>query len=159
MNFQEALSLVFLMTLNCISCCGETNDIAVPSLRFALPPLRLRAEACPNLAKSDEPVSPQPTSSFSVGSMALANVLSDSNPHSSVVRTSGLYLTRPEAPSDGGPVRYFDKLFTPEVIKIGKASVSCPLVTAIKRKDPLCLLSGIGANGTLISYILLHVSW
>jgi len=159
MHFGKALGIGFLMTLCVATSHGETNDFAALSMRFSLPPLRLRGEPCPNLAKCDEMLSPQPTLSATVGTVALANVLSDSDLHSSIVRSSEFYLTRPEAPSDSGLVRYVDRLFTPEVIRIGKASVSCPFVTAIKRNNPLCLLSGFGTDRTLISYILLQVSW
>jgi hypothetical protein len=159
MHLQKALSIAFLMTFYGMACCGGTNDIAGPAIRFSLPPMRLRAEPRPNLAKPDETVSAQPTSSASVGSSTLENVLSDSDLHSSVVRSDEFYLTRPEAPSDSGLLRYVDRLFTPEVVRIGRASVSCPFVTVIKRKNPLCLLSGFGTDRTLISYIFLQVSW
>jgi hypothetical protein len=159
MHFGKALGIGFLMTLCVVTTHGETNDFAALSIRFSLPPLRLRGETCPNLAKSDATASPQPTSSATVGSLSFANVLSDSDLHSSIVRSSEFYLTRPESPSDGDLLRYVDRLFTPEVIRIGKASVSCPFVTVIKRKNPLCLLSGFGTDRTLISYILLQVTW
>jgi hypothetical protein len=37
--------------------------------------------------------------------------------------------------------RAMDAVFRPEVIKIGGAEVSCSVITAIKRKNPLCLLN------------------
>jgi len=51
------------------------------------------------------------------------------------------YLTRPEPPSDNLLIRFADSTFRPEVLKIGKTSVTCSIVTAIKRKNPLCLLN------------------
>jgi len=51
------------------------------------------------------------------------------------------YLTRPEPPSDNLLIRFADSTFRPEVIKIGKTSMTCSIVTAIKRKNPLCLLN------------------
>jgi hypothetical protein len=36
---------------------------------------------------------------------------------------------------------YVDRIFRPEVIHLGKASVACTLVTAIKHKDLLCLIN------------------
>ena len=51
------------------------------------------------------------------------------------------YLTRPEPPSDNLLMRFADSTFRPEVIKIGKTSMTCSIVTAIKRKNPLCLLN------------------
>ena len=51
------------------------------------------------------------------------------------------YLTRPEPPSENLLIRIADSTFRPEVFRIGKTSVSCSIVTAIKRKNPLCLLN------------------
>jgi len=46
--------------------------------------------------------------------------------------------------------RGFEAVFKPEEVRIGRrATFSCTIWTAIKRKDPLCLLNPI----------LLHVSW
>jgi hypothetical protein len=59
--------------------------------------------------------------------------------HERLKRTG--YLTRPEPPSDNLLVRFADSTFRPEVFKIGKTSVTCSIVTAIKRKNPLCLLN------------------
>jgi len=53
----------------------------------------------------------------------------------------GGYLTKPEPPSDNRLVRFAESTFRPEVFKVGKTSVSCSIVTAIKRKNPLCLLN------------------
>ena len=53
----------------------------------------------------------------------------------------GGYLTRPPPPSDNLLVRFADSTLRPEVFKIGNVSVTCSIVTAIKRKNPLCLLS------------------
>jgi hypothetical protein len=51
------------------------------------------------------------------------------------------YLTRPEPET---PLSHFlDRTFSPEVIHLGKgkAVAGCTLYTAIKRKNPLCLLN------------------
>jgi hypothetical protein len=51
------------------------------------------------------------------------------------------YLTRPEPET---PLSHFlDSTFSPEVIHLGKgkAVAGCTLYTAIKRKNPLCLLN------------------
>ena len=39
-----------------------------------------------------------------------------------------------------------ERLFRPEVIRIGKMKVSISLITAIKRKNPLCLLNPVFLN-------------
>lgn len=61
----------------------------------------------------------------------------------------GGYLTRPESGSDIPVVRWLGSTFEPAVFHIGKASVCCSLVTAIKNCNPLCLLNPI----------VLGVSW
>jgi hypothetical protein len=51
------------------------------------------------------------------------------------------YLTRPAPPSSSFLVRATDAAFTPEPVHIGKTTMfSCSVLTAIKRKNPLCLL-------------------
>jgi len=42
-----------------------------------------------------------------------------------------------------------DAVFEPEVIHLRKIDVSCSLITALKRRNPLCL----------INPIVLNVSW
>jgi len=73
--------------------------------------------------------------------LTLNNGFDDENLQSSVVRKGEFYLTRAELPSDSAVVRFVDNIFAPEVIHIGKKEVVCSVVTAIKRKNPLCLLN------------------
>ena len=61
----------------------------------------------------------------------------------------GGYLTRPEPRSENFFVRSIDAIFEPEVVRVGGFSVSCSVITAIKRRNPLCL----------INPLVLHVSW
>jgi hypothetical protein len=61
----------------------------------------------------------------------------------------GGYLTRPEPRSENLFVRSMDAVFRPEVVRVGGFSVSCSVITAIKRKNPLCL----------INPLVVHVSW
>jgi hypothetical protein len=42
--------------------------------------------------------------------------------------------------------RGIQTIFEPETFRVGKTSVSCSLATAIKRKNPLCLLSPLFLN-------------
>ena len=55
----------------------------------------------------------------------------------------GGYLTRPELPSENRLDRLVNTIFVPESIQFRKASVSCSIITAIKRKNPLCLINPI----------------
>ena len=61
----------------------------------------------------------------------------------------GGYLRRPELPTENRLYRFVNATFEPEVIHLGKASVSCSLITALKKKNPLCL----------IDPIFFHLSW
>ncbi len=51
------------------------------------------------------------------------------------------YLERPEPPSENLLVRYTDAIFVPDVVRVGKADVRSSILTAIKRRNPLCLLN------------------
>ena len=55
----------------------------------------------------------------------------------------GGYLTRPELPSENRLDRLVNTIFVPETIQFRKASVSCSIITAIKRRNPLCLINPI----------------
>jgi hypothetical protein len=55
----------------------------------------------------------------------------------------GGYLTRPDTRSDNLIERSIDYTFRPELLHVGKTAVSCTLITAIKRKNPFCLLNPI----------------
>jgi hypothetical protein len=65
-------------------------------------------------------------------------------------RHQDLGLLKPPAGPHDPLSRGFDAVFRPEEFHLGrKATVSCSILTAIKRKNPLCLLNPI----------FLHVSW
>jgi len=61
----------------------------------------------------------------------------------------GGYLTRREPPTENLLTRFLDSNFEPEILRFRKVSVSCTLLTAIKRKNPFCL----------VNPIFLHVEW
>jgi hypothetical protein len=110
-----------------------------------LPPIRLWEPASapdqkPELAFA-VPSSPQ----FSRATERVnLNTLSDANDfHSRVLRSGQFYLTAPEPKSENRLVRAAEAIWAPEVIKVGKTSLSCSLITAIKRKNPLCLINPI----------------
>jgi hypothetical protein len=51
----------------------------------------------------------------------------------------GCFARRPEPPT--GVAKFADSVFRPEVISVGKTKFCCSLYTAIKRKNPLCLIN------------------
>jgi hypothetical protein len=61
----------------------------------------------------------------------------------------GGYLTRRELPTENRLYRFVNTTSEPEVTHLGKASMSCSLITALKKKNPLCL----------IDPIFFHLSW
>jgi hypothetical protein len=57
----------------------------------------------------------------------------------------GGYLT-PTSPRDSAIQRTIDAIWEPEVFSLGKVKVSCSVATAVKRKNPLCLLTPLFFN-------------
>jgi hypothetical protein len=53
----------------------------------------------------------------------------------------GGYLTRHDSRSDSLIERSIDSTFRPELLHVGKTTMSCSLITAFKRKNPFCLLN------------------
>lgn len=80
--------------------------------------------------------------------MALASRMSDFDMQLFYRLDKAGYLTRPEPPSDNRFDRLMDSTFRPEVFHFRKVDVECSLITAIKRKNPLCLLNPIFFNMT-----------
>jgi len=134
---------VWSLAFSLVSCVGQTNSSTAPVLGFSLPPFHLRAE----VATETEKYSSSPTVSVStpanpaVVPAALESSVADDEFHSRFIRSGEFYLTRAELPASSGVVRFVENIFTPEVVHIGKVPVSCTIVTAIKRKNPLCLLN------------------
>jgi hypothetical protein len=119
--------------------------------------MKLREESDPKPAQPDQALSnKQSTLSLRTEPAAVGSTL---DLYSPVIPSREFRLTRPGASSNSSGWGYIDRLFVPEVIDIGKVSVSCPFVTVIKRKNPLCLLSGLGSDEGRIAFILLKVSW
>jgi hypothetical protein len=135
--------LVFLA----VTCSGQTNSIAEAGPQFFLPPIHLRLEQEPEAVKpaskvelSLKPLSQTPQ----ITSSSLEVSWSDGSEfHSSVIRPGEFYLTQAEPLPHGAVARTLDRIFSPEIVHVGKIPVSASIVTAIKRKNPLCLLNPI----------------
>jgi hypothetical protein len=63
--------------------------------------------------------------------------------YGSLGQSSRFLLTRPEPRSENVFVRGVEDIFEPEVVRLGKTTFTCSLLTAIKRKNPLCLINPI----------------
>jgi hypothetical protein len=138
--------LACLAVSYCLSSRSQTNACSPGCPLFYFPPIQLRLELRPEpdstgqkLLLSPPPLAEPPQVSIS----ALDSTLVDSDLHSRVVRSGEFYLRRPETKSEDVLVRLVDGIFRPEIVHIGKIPLSCSLVTAIKRKNPLCLLNPI----------------
>jgi hypothetical protein len=142
---KEIVVLCLGLVLSGLSANAQTNAASVSGSHFVLPPIQLwepRAaqEQSQTLAFA-MPASPQFSGS---AQHATLNTFNDDNEfHSRVIRPGQFYLTEPEPKSENRLVRAAEAIWTPEVIKVGKTSVACSVITAIKRKNPLCLLNPI----------------
>ena len=150
---------ILLIALWCFAAkAAETNSM--PSVQFTPPSLELRA---PVAQKETEAIPKDAASSLGAidlrrepNSSALAAIQIDTpmgDQFSLSARISeremqvyrrleeGGYLTRPEPETPIG--HFMDRTFSPEIIHLGKgkAMATCTLYTAIKRKNPLCLLN------------------
>jgi hypothetical protein len=71
----------------------------------------------------------------------------DQNFESYYLRQQDFGFIRPIQVSDGTLDRAFDSVFRPEEFRVGRTTtVSCSILTAIKRKNPFCLLNPIFLN-------------
>jgi hypothetical protein len=153
--------------LGCQRALAQTNYVASHNL-FSVPHLDLKKldgePPGPSSANSAEvvdvgfrlratSVSAPPSSNSTNGNPFFAGsvALSSSQPGDDFFQRLDLYgrldrggyLERPGRPPDGLFERALDSTFRPEVIHMGKTTFSCTLITAIKRKNPLCLLNPI----------------
>jgi len=111
---------------------------------FFLPPVQLWQPAVAEENPS--------TNSFGIGSvsntesggqMSLNSLTGDGEFRSRIIRPGEFYLIQAEPESENRFVRAAEALWRPEVVHLGRTSVSCSVITAIKRKNPLCLLNPI----------------
>ena len=152
---NRILDLASAAALPCRCCSGQTNISASPAVRFFRPPVRLRTEARPAANKPQSAASVRPSSSVSSTNIKLLEDLSDDDLHSRIIKSGEFYLTRPEPLPDSGVAGFVDEIFRPEYLHLGKTYVSCPFVTAIKRRNPLAILSGLGP----FEFKFLEISW
>ncbi len=96
------------------------------------------------LAGSAEPLPVKNTSAPAPAVNLEVTTASPEGLHGSFVRSDEFYLVRAEEPVfEHGVNRFFDQVFRPEEFHVGKHTVSSSITTAIKRKNPLCLLNPI----------------
>jgi hypothetical protein len=157
--------LVFSLVFCCRHTFAQTNINSGLSRSFSLPSLQLRP-----FSSESETTSPKPSSEtrenlgFQIVSSQPVQIslsydtkpsrlvaeltLKDTQRELEIYRRleAGGYLTRQNPTSDNALDRALDSAFLPATIHFRKFDLSCSLVTAIQRKNPLCLLNPIFLN-------------
>jgi len=143
---KKSFWLVMALAFDGLICMAQTNSPPANLHHFFLPPVQLwqpaAAEQEQTPALSLVPVL-EPSPGTGSQAMSLNNMTTDSDFQSRVIRPGEFYLTRHEQPSENRFVRAAETIWRPEVVHIGKTSVSCPVITAVKRKNLLCLINPI----------------
>jgi hypothetical protein len=154
-----------LFALGSLTCFAQTNSTPVPrtaSLPLPLPPDLQKVpttidEMLPmHLRPSGERAAPQVSAAraehSAAASVQISTIYERMTGDIDEGRLERLYrkldqldregrLMQRDEPSDNRLARAMDTIFRPEFIKIGGAAVSCSVITAVKRKNPLCLLN------------------
>ena len=161
MPFWSRLAVALLMSFCCEGYCGETNHCAASSVRFSLPAVHLRAEPRPEAFQVETPGPAPVVFRAPAAGIEAKHVLSDWDFRSDILRSDRFYLTQSKAPPDGGVARFVERIFTPEVVRVGKVSVFSPILTIAKTKNPLSILSAFGTDPDrgLLTFIFLKLSW
>lgn len=136
-------AFICVVTGCCISSYGQTNQCPPRAVPFFLPHVQLRTERRVEALKAEPLVSGKPVSETPPQMTAADVFFGAGDLHGRAVRSDRFYLTEPEPISNDPIVRIVDNIFTPEIVHIGKTPVTCSVVTAIKRKNPFCLLNPI----------------
>jgi hypothetical protein len=159
-RMSNKLVLVWIFSGCCLGCGAQTNQLGLAGIDFCRASIQLRpvpGKALPKIA----PTAPaEPTAAMELG---MAGVSGAGLERSQVVRPGQFYLSGPQ-PGEPEPSRttvFLDSLFTAEKVQIGRTSLACPFWTAIKRRNPLAILSwfSTGSGDGLLEFKLLDLSW
>jgi hypothetical protein len=160
---NRALPAIYALACACLSVSAQTN-LALP--KFDAPDLALRpvglvqvAQIAPSSPPSTNDNLPSPTLALALPphiaeltlttNSALASdafVISRGDHEGEFYgsfRPDHFYLDQLEPRSESRFVRAVEDIFEPASFRVGKTTMSCTLVTAIKKKNPLCLLNPI----------------
>jgi hypothetical protein len=119
---------------------AQTNvPAAASSPHFFLPPVQLWQPAATEENTATNTFGMGGVGDDSLGQMSSA--LDQGEFRSRVIKPGEFYLVQQERPSNNRIVRAAETLWTPEVVTVGKTKIASPIITAIKRKNPLCLLN------------------
>jgi len=159
---NKAFLVASIMLFCCSDSRSQTNGTLVESNLFSLTQLQLRlpvlrsphstqsaAISVVNELKLGPPLPTQPesipasttnTTHFTnTLNQATSGTFSDMSPYPA--RELGSFLTKRDPEAQSLLRHPVDTIFEPETLRLGKVNFSCSIVTAIKRRDPLCLLN------------------
>jgi len=124
---------------------GSHGQTSVSTSDFSLPPMQLRSElkldSPPPSAPSPFPVHALDTNSgpkeVSAATGDMTSALESYN-----ARSDRFYLVPPANPPPQTPLsRTLSSIGDPEIVHFHGKPLACSVVTAVKRKNPLCLLN------------------
>ena len=168
LTHEQACLFPCVLVLSCWNCTGQTNGTSGPVRLHSLPAPQLRQPASQvrHSALVSDPADDNVSSllapadsdriSTNTASATSAAPLLDQMTWTSRASSYDFrmfyrldkagYLTPAKLTSDNRFVRFVDNTFQPEGIHFRKVDLSCSLITAIKRKNPLCLLNPLFFN-------------
>jgi hypothetical protein len=163
---MKAIALICVLTLGrCLASALDTNSLASGQI-FSLPSLDLRGASVAASKPTDDSILSEKATSLQQSAdltpdrhpadftqsetrpgwrdqYSLSTHMSELDMEVYKRLDEGGYLRRPEPETTIG--HFMERTFSPEIIHLGnrssKAFASCTLYTAIKRKNPLCLLN------------------
>jgi hypothetical protein len=155
--------IVMVVVGMALTAAAQTNSLPQNTRCFILPESHLRIEYTEQLVSRSDPRDGQvslnslPAEPGSAGlniqgsdPFVLSADLGGGDVQRYYLRQRDFGLIPPARVSKNLMVRACDSVFRPEEFHVGRTTtVSCTVLTAIKRKNPLCLLNPI----------FLHVSW
>ena len=121
---------------------AETNSLPAITNLLAVPGPCLRAQ----FAQQDRPPPEPPPSGTSQSSAFAITSRAGDDTLAAVSRFQVIKLPPPPDNLLARGFNSFTGLFEPEEFKVGKTKVSSSITTAIRRKNPLCLLNPIVFN-------------
>jgi hypothetical protein len=124
-----------------LAAAAETNSMPAFSCPFTLS--QSNSIAKPNF------IAPQTTSLRSEMWFTTASGMTAHHEAGDLATTRHFELIKPAPKPDNFLTRGFNSIFEPEEFHVGKTTICCSVATAIKRKNPLCLLNPL----------VLNVSW
>lgn len=138
-------ALVVSVALLWSSVAGSLAQNSASTSDFSLPPMRLRTELTLDSPRLPVP-SPfpihvldtnSPSRDVSASTPDAASALQSYN-----ARSDRFFLVRPLERAPETPLeRTFNSIGQPEVVRLGNASLESSVVTAVKRRNPLCLIN------------------